>query len=173
MAGIEPATPCLQSGKPNLPNLAGADATRLKTAHCDKPRQTVFSFFFRLLFVIYSALPQLVLRSYYVPLRPAGIWQCGFQCTVIPPQQRLYFFPDPQGHKSFRPILIPACPMQRSQPAFAFGDVVHATNATDIRSITERHSLFLFSVVRIAVGASCDAPSPFGEQIWIYLVPLE
>ncbi len=25
---IEPTTPCLQSGKPNLLNLAGADATR-------------------------------------------------------------------------------------------------------------------------------------------------
>ena len=42
-----------------------------------------------------------------------------------------------------------------------------------IRSITERHSLFLFSVVRIAVGASCDAPSPFRGAIWIYPVPLE
>jgi hypothetical protein len=54
--------------------------------------------------------------------------------------------------------------MQRSQPAFAFGDVVQVTNSTDIRSITERHLLFLFSFVRIAVGASCDARSPFGER---------
>jgi hypothetical protein len=54
--------------------------------------------------------------------------------------------------------------MQRSQPAFAFGDVIQETNSTDIRSITERHSLFLFSVVRIAVDAPCDAPSPFGSD---------
>jgi hypothetical protein len=63
--------------------------------------------------------------------------------------------------------------MQRSQPAFAFGDVVQVTNSTDVRSITERHSLFLFSVVRIAVGASCDALSLFGGAIRIYPVPLE
>ena len=27
------------------------------------------------------------------------------QFTVAPPQHRLYFFPEPQGHGSFRPIL--------------------------------------------------------------------
>jgi hypothetical protein len=59
--------------------------------------------------------------------------------------------------------------MQRSQPAFAFGDVVRATNSTDIRSVTERHSLFLFSVVRIAVDASCDARSPFRERYGLTL----
>ena len=52
VAGIEPATPCLQSGKLNLSNLAGADVTRLKMESCDKTRQTIFSFVFRLLFVI-------------------------------------------------------------------------------------------------------------------------
>ncbi len=50
--------------------------------------------------------------------------------------------------------------MQGSQPAFAPGDVVDVTDATDIRSITERHSLSPSSVVRTAMGASCDALSP-------------
>jgi hypothetical protein len=27
------------------------------------------------------------------------------QCTVAPPQHFLYFFPEPQGHSSFRPTL--------------------------------------------------------------------
>ncbi len=52
VTGIEPATPCLQSGKLNLSNLAGADVTRLKMEGCDKTRQTIFVFVFRLLFVI-------------------------------------------------------------------------------------------------------------------------
>jgi len=30
----------------------------------------------------------------------------GFQSTVAPPQHFLYFFPDPQGHGSFRPTLV-------------------------------------------------------------------
>src|ERR1022692_3880080 len=29
----------------------------------------------------------------------------GVQFTVAPPQHRLYFFPEPQGHGSFRPVL--------------------------------------------------------------------
>ncbi len=51
-----------------------------------------------------------------------------------------------------------------SQPAFAPGDVVDVADATDIRSITERHSLSPSSVVRTAMGASCDALSPCGER---------
>jgi hypothetical protein len=51
-----------------------------------------------------------------------------------------------------------------SQPAFALGDVVDVADATDIRSITEWHSLSPSSVVRIAMGASCDALSPCGER---------
>ena len=54
--------------------------------------------------------------------------------------------------------------MQGSQPAFAPGDVVDVTDATDIRSITERHSLSPSSVVRTAMGASCDALSPYGGR---------
>jgi hypothetical protein len=54
--------------------------------------------------------------------------------------------------------------MKGSPPAFASGDVVGVADATDIRSITERHSLSPSSVVRIAIGASRDALSPFGER---------
>jgi hypothetical protein len=54
--------------------------------------------------------------------------------------------------------------MQGSQPAFASGDVVDVADATDIRSITEWHSLSPSSVIRTAVGASCDALSPCGER---------
>ena len=43
---------CVQSGKLNLSNLAGADVTRLKMESCDKMRQTIFFFVFRLSFVI-------------------------------------------------------------------------------------------------------------------------
>jgi hypothetical protein len=52
VAGIEPATPCLQSGKPNLSNLAGADTTRLKLATSSKTRQAVFLPFVRFLLAI-------------------------------------------------------------------------------------------------------------------------
>ncbi len=52
VAGIEPATPCLQSGQQNLSNLAGADATRSAMTTCDKSRQTIFLPFIRLLFAI-------------------------------------------------------------------------------------------------------------------------
>jgi hypothetical protein len=52
VTGIEPVTPCLQSGKLTLSNLAGADVTRLKMESCDKTRQTIFFFVFRLSFVI-------------------------------------------------------------------------------------------------------------------------
>jgi ABC-type phosphate/phosphonate transport system substrate-binding protein len=49
-----------------------------------------------------------------------------------------------------------------SLPAFASGDVVNMTNATDIRSITD--SLSPSSVVPTAIGPSCDALSPCGER---------
>jgi hypothetical protein len=44
-----------------------------------------------------------------------------------------------------------------SQPAFASGDVVDVADATDIRSITEWHWLSPSSVIRTAIGASCEA----------------
>jgi hypothetical protein len=46
-------------------------------------------------------------------------------------------------------------------------------NATFVCPITGQHSLFLSSAIRIAIGASCDALSPFGGAIRIYPVPLE
>jgi hypothetical protein len=51
-----------------------------------------------------------------------------------------------------------------SQLAFASGDVVNGNDATDIRSITERHSLSPTSHVRIAIGASCDVLSFVRER---------
>jgi hypothetical protein len=51
-----------------------------------------------------------------------------------------------------------------SLPAFASGDVVNMTNATDIRSITEWHSLSPSSLIRTAIGPPCDALSPCGER---------
>jgi hypothetical protein len=54
-------------------------------------------------------------------------------------------------------------------PAFASGDVVDVADATDIRSITERHSLSPSSVIRTAIGASCDALSPCGERCGLTL----
>ena len=54
--------------------------------------------------------------------------------------------------------------MQGSQPAFASGDVVDVADATDIRSITEWHSLSPSSVIRTAIGASCDALSSCEER---------
>ena len=71
VAGIEPATPCLQSGEPNLSNLAGADARRLKLTTCDKMGQVVFVTFVRLLFANCPLLPRLVLRFYYGGLASA------------------------------------------------------------------------------------------------------
>jgi hypothetical protein len=54
--------------------------------------------------------------------------------------------------------------MKGSQPAFASGDVVHAAGATDIHSITEWPSLSPSSVIRTAIGPSCDVLSPCGER---------
>ena len=65
---------------------------------------------------------------------------------------------------------MPICPVlsweapEGSQPAFATGDVVDGTDATGIRSITERHSLPPSSHVRTAVGPSCDVLSLVGER---------
>jgi len=58
---------------------------------------------------------------------------------------------------------------KRSQPAFAFGDVVHVANATDIRSITERPSLPLSSRTRIAVDRPYGFTSPCGERYGLTL----
>ncbi len=82
VAGIEPATPCLQSGKPNLSNLAGADACRLKLTSCNKTRQDDFVTFIRLLFANCPLLPRLVLRFYYGGRAPA--FQTGDQGTERP-----------------------------------------------------------------------------------------
>jgi hypothetical protein len=54
--------------------------------------------------------------------------------------------------------------MKGSLPAFASGDVVDMANATDIYSITEQHSLPPSSVVRNAIGPSCDVLSPCEER---------
>jgi len=51
-----------------------------------------------------------------------------------------------------------------SLPAFASGDVVDAADATDIHSITEWRSLSPSSVIRTAIGPSCDVLSPCGER---------
>ena len=53
---------------------------------------------------------------------------------------------------------------KRSQLTFALGDVVLAADATDIRSITERHSLPLSSHTRIAVDRPYGFPSPCGRS---------
>ena len=65
VAGIEPATPCLQSVKSNLSNLAGADATRLKVIGYDKTKRAVFLLFIRFLFENCQLLSRAVLRFYY------------------------------------------------------------------------------------------------------------
>jgi hypothetical protein len=52
---------------------------------------------------------------------------------------------------------------EKSQLAFASGDVIQAADATGIRSITERHSLFLSSYFRITV-VSLTASYPDGER---------
>jgi hypothetical protein len=62
---------------------------------------------------------------------------------------------------------------KRSQPAFAFGDVVPVGNATDIRSITERPSLFLSSHTRIAIGQPYGFTFPCGEAMRAYPVSLK
>src|SRR5467141_3781026 len=49
---------------------------------------------------------------------------------------------------------------QGSGPAFASGDVVDATDATVICSITEQPSLSPRPAVRTAIGPSCDVLSP-------------
>jgi hypothetical protein len=65
VTGIEPVTPCLQSGKPNLLNLAGAEPTRSKAASCNKMQQAVFLLFVRYLFAFDGDLPRLILRFHY------------------------------------------------------------------------------------------------------------
>jgi len=65
---------------------------------------------------------------------------------------------------------MPICPVlsceapEGSQLAFAPGDVVDGTDATGIRSITERHSLSPSSHVRTAIGPSCDVLSLVGSD---------
>jgi hypothetical protein len=43
-------------------------------------------------------------------------------------------------------------------------NVVYVADATDIHSITEWPSLSPSSVVRTAIGPSCDVLSPYGER---------
>jgi hypothetical protein len=66
-------------------------------------------------------------------------------------------------HMPISPVLSCEAP-EGSQPAFAPGDVVDGTDATSIRSITERHSLLPSSHVRTAIGPSCDVLSLVGER---------
>ncbi len=54
---------------------------------------------------------------------------------------------------------------ESSLPAFAFGDVVNAADSTDIRSITQWHSLSPSSVIRTAISLSCDVLSPAGSDV--------
>jgi len=66
-------------------------------------------------------------------------------------------------HMPISPVLSCEAP-EGSQPAFAPGDVVDGTDATSIRSITERHSLPPSSHVRTAIGPSCDVLSLVGSD---------
>ena len=56
---LELPTPSLQSVKSNLPNLAGADATRLEVTGCDKTKRAVFLLFIRFLSKIASVCHKL------------------------------------------------------------------------------------------------------------------
>jgi Transposase IS116/IS110/IS902 family len=51
-----------------------------------------------------------------------------------------------------------------SQPAFTSSDAVDDADATDIHSITEWLLLSPSSVIRTAIGPSCDELSPCGER---------
>src|SRR4029077_13997537 len=67
------------------------------------------------------------------------------------------------SHMPICPVLSCEAP-EGSQPAFAPGDVVDWTDATGIRSVTERHSLPPSSHVRTAIGPSCDMLSLVGSD---------
>jgi hypothetical protein len=95
----------------------------------------------------------------------------SFQFFSSQPHQQLALSSFALPHMPISPVLSCEAP-EGSQPAFAPGDVVDGTDATGIRSITERHSLPPSSHVRTAIGPSCDVLSLWGA-IRIYPVPLE
>jgi hypothetical protein len=80
---------------------------------------------------------------------------------VAPPQQRLYFFPDPHGHGSFRPIL--SVVYEGSGPrVFALGSPCclkyrYAPNSpADMDSITFSHCSGSMGLGRMARSSSCS-----------------
>src|SRR6266496_383099 len=77
--------------------------------------------------------------------------------------QGSHLTPSAFPHKPISQVLSCKGP-KRSQLTFALGDVVLAADATDIRSITERHSLPLSSHTRITVDRPCGFTSPLREE---------
>ena len=77
--------------------------------------------------------------------------------------QQLFRSQSALPHMPICPVLSCEAP-EGSQLAFASGDVVDGTDATGIRSITERHSLPPSSHVRTAIGPSCDVLSLVGSD---------
>jgi hypothetical protein len=96
-----------------------------------------------------------------------GGWLACQWHTILPlrlrPHQQLALSSSALPHRPICPVLSCEAP-EGSQLAFASGDVVDGTDATGIRSITERHSLPPSSHVRTAVGPSCDVLSLVGSD---------
>ena len=79
---------------------------------------------------------------------------------VAPPQQRLYFFPEPHGHRSFRPILL--C-VRRGLRRRVVPSLLPALPKIAIRfPQTNHHRLdYLFTLLR---------SNRFRTQGWIFVV---
>jgi len=96
-----------------------------------------------------------------------GGWFASQWRTTPPPRVRphqpLALSSSALSHEPISQVLSREAP-ERSQHACAFSDVVGVANATDVPSITERHSLPLSSHTRIAVGRPYGFTSPCGER---------
>jgi len=98
----------------------------------------------------------------------SGGWPASRWRTIPPlrvrPHQQLALSSSALPHEPISQVL--SCEDHKGKSAaFASGDVVNVADATDIHSITEWHSLSPSSVIRIAIGASCDALSPCESDV--------
>ena len=104
-----------------------------------------------------------------------GRWLASQWHTILPlrlrPHQQLALSSSALSHEPIYQAFSCEGP-ERRQPAFASGDVIQIADATGVRSIAERHSLFLSSDSRIAV-VSLAASYPLGGAIRTCPVPLE
>jgi hypothetical protein len=118
---------CLQSGESNLPNLAGAEAARLKLASCGKTQQGIFSFLFAFFSQIARFCPDL---SYVLTMEEGTCLADRGPRAKKPKEADL-----PLRTAQFEPLFFPSVPLLLL-PLFRFLDNPVVTFAVTLDAST-------------------------------------